>query len=884
MRPPSRIPSIPAAAVVAALGILAAPAAHPAVPRPLVLREPVARTYRPAPPDPSAPASARFFENGSATPIEFGPHVLLRTTHAEALQPWTNSPAAPVTRSLDSRTVVLRFPSATEALDAAARMATDPQIEIASPSRHRFNAMPHSAWGPAPTDPYFDRQWHLEPSRGVLGIPQRSSGIEFRSAWPVSTGRGVIIAFFDDGMDAAHPDLAAGFIPELARNWFTLATNAAHSSTAQYHGTAVAGLAAARAGNALGIAGAAPDCRFTGWVIFDARNALPETEHLAQAFEHRTALIPLQNHSWGNADLDFLVSTPVERIALSNAVHHGRSGAGTVQVRSAGNTRFRNFRGRIGVGDANLDAFANEPGAITVAGLRRDGAVASYSAPGACVLVAAPGGEVVEGSQLFTLDPRGNAGRNTIAAVGAELADYLFGSSTPAGTSFAAPLVTGLVAMVLDLQPDIPLTDLQRLLALASRPVDRTDPGLAPNAAGLVFSHNVGFGTPDPSTLLELVQRPVFDSPARPRAEVRLATTPGLAIPDDGLRVVVTGPGIDTPVSLPASGGTGLFPDRPTANVPLVDAGVGSGPLTAPVSGAAALMQRGPNDFADKIRLASEAGAAFAVIAITDFASTRGVMTQTDFARIPAVQVGREDGDRLRAIAATNAAPRARLELNAATVNFDVTGSMSLDWVQVRLRASHPRMGDLRITLRSPTGTISVLHRAGTQTTPMVEEWWYSSKRHLLEPSRGTWTLAVSDQLAGSVGSIAEAELILRGLPIADTDNDGLDDAWETARLGSLARTAAEDPDADGWSNAAEQFLDSDPLVSDRPLITGIQRDTTDRLRLRWPALPGVPHTLERAGSPLGPWLPVETTTPSGLSASAFLPVEAGPVLFRIRR
>jgi subtilisin family serine protease/subtilisin-like proprotein convertase family protein len=848
----------------------------------LELREPGLHTYRPLGSDSGSSTLWPVLESGSGRRIEFGNRLLIRTVAPGDLESVLVQLARPVTRRVDDRSAVISFDTARDTVQSAAVLSRDPRIEAASPSRRRFNAVLHSQWGAAPNDPYFPQQWHLEPSRSAAGAPARSSGLELRSAWPASKGASIIISIVDDGVDSTHPDLQAAFVPALARNWFTLATNSAHTTIRKFHGTAVAGLAAARGDNAIGITGTAPLARVTGWVIFDSVNNLPETENLAQAFEYQTDVVPIQNHSWGNADLDFLEPTLVERIAMSNAVTQGRGRLGTVYVRSAGNTRYRSYFGRRGVGDANLDGFANLPGAITVAGLRRDGSVASYSAPGACLLVAAPGGEVSEGSQLFTLDPVGDAGNNRIASAGRELADYLYGSRSAAGTSFATPIITGLTALALDTQPGLSLPDLHRILALASWPIDLTDPDLATNRAGLLFSHNVGYGTPDPGILLDLARRPVFRLPPATRQSVRRLQTHPVPIPDDGLRVVVTQPGGAPPLSFGASGGTGMHPDEPTAELRLVDAGVGSGSITAKVGGAAALLQRLPNEFDDKIRLAADAGARSVIIANSDAGNGRLVMLSTDFARIPAVLVGNTDGATLRSIATNQPAATARLELTSAQIDFDVSEALSLDWVEVRVKIQHPRMGDLRITLRSPGGTRSVLHRAGTLTNSMIGEWWYSSKRHLLEGSVGTWSLAVTDEASGMTGVVAETELILHGVPIVDTDADGLDDDWERRELGSLSPGGADDPDADGWSNAAEAFLGQSPQVSDRPLAAELFRVENARVRIAWPARSNRRYEVERAANPQGPWLPLGGSTFPGRTGSWFQPESTGTEFFRV--
>jgi len=840
------------------------------------LREPLLRHFTPLPTTASGQRIAAR-ESTSGQPVEFGSRFLLRTFPPHRPSEWRASHAWTLERTLNDQTAVFNAASALDALTDATALAEDPRVEIVSVSRRRFNASLQGGWAPAPNDPYFDRQWYLDPSQGITGPgPAASSGVHFRSAWAESRGQSITIAIVDNGSDATHPDLRDGFVPELARNWFTHATNCAHTSQSQFHGTAIAGLAAARGGNGIGMSGAAPGARWTGWVVFDSAGNLPETQDLADAIGFETDRVPVQNHSWANADLDFLYSTPVEQIALSNALHHARGGLGTVLVRAAGNTRTKSAFGARGVGDANLDAFANDPGAVTVAGLRRDGTVASYSTPGACVLVAMPGGEVSEGSQLFTLDPVGNAGANSIAAAGPELANYLYGTKASVGTSFATPLVSGLVALSLDRQPHLANEDLQRLLAIASHPLDPADPDRATNAAGFVISHNVGFGTPDAASLLRLVQLPRFNTPSPARASLRVSASGTLPIPDDGLRVEITG--IPQHLSFPASGGAGLHPDNGLPDSPITDGLDGSKPV--PAIGSVQLLQRGTFEPPDLIRFAAQNGAVLAVIGQNEGDNSRSLMLGTDTAPIPAVCVGRTDAQSIRA-AALHPQARIRVTLQSAVLRFPVSETLSLDSVQVRLRCSHPRMGDLRVVLRSPSGTSSVLQRCGTQSTPQIADWTYSSKRHLFEPSAGIWTLTVTDEAPGMSGSIQDATLVLRGMPIADVDSDGLDDAWERSHFQSLTQTGLDDPDADGWPHAVEAWLGTDPLVSDRPFVARIFPTDTHRFRIEWPSRPDRSYRLERAASATGPWSPLGSARFPGITGNWCVP-DSGSDLFRI--
>src|SRR6185436_20273711 len=85
-----------------------------------------------------------------------------------------------------------------------------------------------------------------------------------------------------------------------------------------------------------------------------------------------------------------------------------------------------------------------------------------------------------------------------------------------------------------------------QILLLSSRHFDFADPDLTTNAAGLAVSHNLGFGVPDAGHAVKLARqwtsRPEFLS-------VTQSMSAPLSIPDDGLRVVVTGPGVPAALS-----------------------------------------------------------------------------------------------------------------------------------------------------------------------------------------------------------------------------------------------------------------------------------------------------------------------------------------------
>ncbi len=95
----------------------------------------------------------------------------------------------------------------------------------------------------AVTDPYAGSQWHL----GKIGA---------QTAWDSVRGAGVTIAILDSGVDIAHPDLQPNIVPG-----FNAFSNNTDVTDLCGHGTAVAGAAAGRMNNAIGVAGVAGEAR-----------------------------------------------------------------------------------------------------------------------------------------------------------------------------------------------------------------------------------------------------------------------------------------------------------------------------------------------------------------------------------------------------------------------------------------------------------------------------------------------------------------------------------------------------------------------------------------------------------------------------------------------
>ena len=157
-------------------------------------------------------------------------------------------------------------------------------------------------------------------------------------------------------------------------------------------------------------------------------------------------------------------------------------------------------------------------------------------------------------------------------------------------------------------------------------------------------------------------------------------------------------------------------------------------------------------------------------------------MGGTDYVPVPAVSIGRTDGEALRDFIATQPTTTGRLQLTPATYILPVTDTFICEHVGLRLKTTHTSRSDVRVTLVSPMGTRSVLEAINGDSSAGPSDWTYWTVQHFYESSAGNWRVEVSDEgntLIGSspaVGSVTFVQLILRGVPILDTDHDGLDD------------------------------------------------------------------------------------------------------------
>lgn len=269
-------------------------------------------------------------------------------------------------------------------------------------------------------DPLFNQQWHLRntgQSGGAFG-----NDIRICEAWGITMGcDNITVAVLDNGLEFNHPDF-----DNIGSVSFDSETGTSPSIIQGPHGVAVAGVIGATANNGLGISGVAP-----GVQLMSISNSLDPTPLSRQ---NRAAGI---NFAWENgADVinNSWISTVVYQViddAIDQAVTQGRGGLGTIVVFASGNDN----NNSIGYPSSNANV-------ISVGAIKRTPSRANFSNYGTGLDVVAPG------VSISTTDRQGVLGYNSTAGVDGNYTSI-------DGTSFAAPQVSAIAALILSLNPGL---------------------------------------------------------------------------------------------------------------------------------------------------------------------------------------------------------------------------------------------------------------------------------------------------------------------------------------------------------------------------------------------------------------------------------------------
>jgi subtilisin-like proprotein convertase family protein len=330
-----------------------------------------------------------------------------------------------------------------------------------------------------PNDSLINQQWHLKfnnQSGAVLGT---DLNIESTWAYPINSagfrGRGIRIGIVDDGVQTSHPDFVGNIDTTNDYDWNDTTPNDPSPGAGDDHGTACAGDAAARGNNSLGVSGSAPESTLVGMRLI-AANTTDQQE--ADAMNYLPQLIQIKSNSWGPNDTGAILEAPgpLTLAALKNAVETGRGGKGTIFMWAGGNGLEVND-------NSNYDGYANSIYTIAVGAFDSQSRQAYYSESGANIVIVSPSSGLSPALGKTTTDRTG--------ADGYVAGDY---ESDFGGTSSATPTASGVVALMLEANPNLGWRDVQEILMRSAKKVNPSDTDWKTPVAPANINHNHKFG------------------------------------------------------------------------------------------------------------------------------------------------------------------------------------------------------------------------------------------------------------------------------------------------------------------------------------------------------------------------------------------------------
>ncbi len=294
------------------------------------------------------------------------------------------------------------------------------------------------------SDPNYPNQFQMNNTgqtiQGYTG--QADVDCDAPEAWDITTGSSSItVAVIDDGVQASHPDLENSSGASKVVDGHTPANNGNGDPIASNdgHGTACAGIIGA-SHNTIGVRGVAPGVNLLSVNIFQGSET---TADLAAAFNWaRTNGADVMSNSWGYTSCNLSLSALNN--AINNARNNGRSGLGSVVIFASGNGY-----------KTCVDYPADLSYVMAVGAVTNMGSKSNYSNEGPALDVVAPSNSAPgqAGAGVYTIDRTGSAG-------------YSSGSYTSGfgGTSAACPVVSGVAALILSVDPSLEENEVRELI------------------------------------------------------------------------------------------------------------------------------------------------------------------------------------------------------------------------------------------------------------------------------------------------------------------------------------------------------------------------------------------------------------------------------------
>ena len=259
-------------------------------------------------------------------------------------------------------------------------------------------------------EPYYKYMWHINPNSiyNQKGEVLKGADVNITKAWEKTYGEEVTVAIIDDCFNINHPDLYSNIM-----NTYNVNTNSTDVSGQKCHGTEVTGVVGA-VKNTQGIIGVAPKVKL---ILISINFEKSTDSQFVEAFEYaKNQGANIINCSWGSYNISQILHDELKSIHDKNIKIIFASGNDNANLDENG-----------------INDESEDPNVIGVGATGENNDVTYYSSYGSNLDILAPGGSDI----------------GILSTKESNKYDYVL------GTSFAAPIVSGAVALKLSLNPNL---------------------------------------------------------------------------------------------------------------------------------------------------------------------------------------------------------------------------------------------------------------------------------------------------------------------------------------------------------------------------------------------------------------------------------------------